>query len=317
MSDFLANLSFSFSVTGPIFVILALGVLLLRTGMLTDAFVDGGSRLVFNIALPALLFVSISGTRIEEAANFGLVGYGAAATLAAFVLLEWLARCFIEPERDRGVVVQGAFRSNMGIIGLAYCINAYGEAGLVASSLYLGLITILFNVLAVITLQRSLHRGGGGMARVFKGIVRNPLIIGIVAGLVVSATGLPLPKVALQSGQYLADLTLPLALLCTGASLDFRSLREDLRSTLFASLAKMAAIPLLFVAGGAALGFRGIELGVLLLMSSAPTAAASYVMVRAMGGNAPLAANIIALTTLGSLFTTSAAVTVLRSMGLI
>jgi malonate transporter len=316
MSDFLQILSFSLSVTGPIFVILVLGVLLLRTGMLTDAFVDVGSRLVFNIALPSLLFISIARTRIEETANLALVGFGLGATVAAFVLLEWLAACFIEPPCDRGVVVQGAFRSNMGIIGLAYCVNAYGEAGLVAASLYLGVVTILFNVLAVITLQRSLHREGGGLARMARGIATNPLIIGILAGLVVSASGLQLPQIALRSGQYFADLTLPLALLCTGASLNFRSLRAELSSTLFAALAKLVAIPLLFVAGGVMLGFRGIELGVLLLMSSAPTAAASYVMVRAMGGNAPLAANIIALTTLGSLFTTSAGITILRAFAL-
>ncbi|PTD97493.1 AEC family transporter [Pseudothauera lacus] len=316
MSDFLNILAFSFSVTGPIFVILALGVVLLRTGMLTDAFVDAGSRLVFNIALPALLFISISQTRIEETANFALVGFGLGATLAAFVVLEWVAKLFVQPERDRGVVVQGAFRSNMGIVGLAYCVNAYGEAGLVAASLYLGLVTILFNILSVITLQRSLHRGGGGLGRMAKGIATNPLIIGIVAGLAVSWTGLPLPQIALKSGQYFADLTLPLALLCTGASLNFRSLRDEMGSTVFASAAKLVAIPLLFVSGGVALGFRGIELGVLLLMSSAPTAAASYVMVRAMGGNAPLAANIIALTTLGSLLTTSAGITLLRALEL-
>jgi hypothetical protein len=63
-------------------------------------------------------------------------------------------------------------------------------------------------------------------------------------------------------------------------------------------------------------GFQGIDLGVLMLMSGAPTAAASYVMVRAMGGNAVLAANIIAVTTLGSILTTSLGVLVLRAAGL-
>ena len=316
MADFLSILEFSFSVTGPIFVILLLGVWLRRIGLITEPFIDAGSKLVFNVALPALLFISIATTDFDDAANAGLILYGLLATTVVFVALELLASRSVHPREDRGVVVQGAFRSNMGIVGLAYCVNAYGEAGLVAASLYLGLVTILFNILSVITLQRSLHRGGGGLGRMAKGIATNPLIIGIVAGLAVSWTGLPLPQIALKSGQYFADLTLPLALLCTGASLNFRSLRDEMGSTVFASAAKLVAIPLLFVSGGVALGFRGIELGVLLLMSSAPTAAASYVMVRAMGGNAPLAANIIALTTLGSLLTTSAGITLLRALEL-
>lgn len=316
MSEFLAVFGFSLSVTGPIFVILALGVLLMRIGMLTDAFVEAGSRLVFNIALPALLFVSISGTRFGEAANLRLIGFGAAATLVAFVLLEGLAARVVSPARDRGVVVQGAFRSNMAVIGLAYCVNAYGEAGLVAASLYVGAITILFNVLAVITLGRSLQRSQG-VGRMARGIVLNPLILSITAALLVSWSGLQLPAVALQSLQYFADLTLPLALLCTGAALNFASLQREIGSTLLAGGSKLVAIPLLFALGGIALGFRGVELAVLVLMASAPTAAASYVMVRAMGGNAPLAANIIALTTLGSLVTTSLAVMVLRGLQLI
>lgn len=87
-----------------------------------------------------------------------------------FVMLELLAQLTIQPAQDRGVVVQGAFRSNMGIIGLAYCVNAYGDKALGASSLYLGLMTILFNIFAVITLSRSLHQHKG-IAGIVRGIV--------------------------------------------------------------------------------------------------------------------------------------------------
>ncbi|CAL95167.1 AEC family transporter [Azoarcus olearius] len=316
MSAFLDVLAFSFSVTGPIFVILALGVWLLRIGMVNDAFIEVGSRVVFNFALPSLLFLSIARTRIEDTTNPGLIAFGVGATVLSWLALEWLAARTVHPAEDRGVVVQGAFRSNLGIIGLAYCVNAYGQAGLATASLYVGIVTIVFNVLSVITLSRSLHKSSSP-ARMLRGIATNPLIIGIVLALPVSASGIQLPRVLLQSGQYLADLTLPLALLCTGASLNFRSLRADFRNTAFAVVGKQVAIPLLFAAGGIAFGFRGIELGVMLLLASAPTAAASYVMARAMGGNAALAANIVALTTLASLLTTSLAITALRALQLI
>ncbi|QID18918.1 AEC family transporter [Nitrogeniibacter mangrovi] len=315
MNAFFDILDFSFSVTGPIFVILALGVWLRRVGMLTDAFVEAGSRLVFTVALPALLFISISKTNFEAAANVSLVAFGALATVTTFVVLEWVAARWVAEPADRGVVVQGGFRSNMGIVGLAYCVNAYGESGLVAASLYLGLITILFNILAVITLSRSLH-ARRSVAGVLRGIATNPIIIGIVLALPVSWAGVKLPALVIQSGQYFANLTLPLALLCTGASLDFARLRLETRNTLLASVAKLVFVPLVFVLGGLAVGFRGIDLGVLLLMSSTPAAAASYVMVRAMGGNAVLAANIIALTTLASILTTSVGIMIVRGAGL-
>jgi predicted permease len=315
MRNFLDVLAFSFSITGPIFVILALGYALRRWQVINDAFVDTGSKLVFNITLPALLFISISKTHFEEAANLPLIAFGLTATFAIYLLLEWGAKAADVPPRDRGVVVQGGFRSNMAIIGLAYCVNAYGDPGLVMASLYVGLVTILFNVLSVVTLSRSLHTAQG-WTKIAAGIARNPLIIGILLALPVSWTGVPIPGVLLKSGEYFAQMTLPLALLCTGASLNFQSLRLEVASTVLAAGTKLLLVPLVFSIGGIALGFRGMELGILLLMSSAPSAAAGYVMVRAMGGNATLAANIIALTTLGSILMTSIGVTVLRGAGL-
>lgn len=316
MHAFMQSLSFSFSITGPIFAVLALGVYLRRIGLINDNFIDVGSKLVFNVTLPALLFLSISQTHISDTANVPLVAFGLIATILVYLMLELLAAWLVPKREDRGVVVQGGFRSNMGIIGLAYCINAFGDAGLVAASLYLALVTILYNILAVITLNRSLNHSGG-LAATFKGIVRNPLIISIVAALVVAGLEWELPELLIHSGGYFSQMTLPLALLCTGASLDFSALRADLSSAMVSALCKLLVVPLLLIAAGIALGFRGLELGVLALMSSAPSAAASYIMVRAMGGNSALAANIIVLTTIGSLFTTSCLMMLLRSFALL
>jgi malonate transporter len=315
MSAFLALLDFSLGVTGPIFVLLGLGVLLRRVGLITEGFIAAGSRLVFVVGLPTMLFVNIARTRLEDSASAGMLVYGLAATVAIWLLMEWVASFVVQPERDRGVVVQGAFRSNFGVVGLAYCGNAYGEAGLAMASLYVGVLTILVNILGVITLSRSLHRSQGP-GKVLRGIATNPLILGILLALPVSAFALPLPAVAMKSAAYIADMTLPLALLCTGATLDFRSLRSEAGNTALATFGKLVAMPLVFTLGAWAAGFRAMELGVLMLMASSPSAAASYSMVRAMGGNATLAANIIALTTLGSLFTTSVGVSLLRGVGL-
>ncbi len=316
MQGILDVLSFSASVTGPIFIILGLGHLLMRVGVLNDRFIEAGSRLVFLIALPVLLFLSLSSTRIDAASNLTLVGLGLLMTLSTWLLLEWLASRWVQPPRDRGVVVQGAFRSNMGVVGLAYCLNAYGQPGLATASLYLGIVTILYNVLAIVTLHRSIDQRRPDPRRLALATVRNPIIIGIVAGLLASLLSLELPAVAKQAARYLADLTLPLALLCTGAALDFRALQGALRNTALATVGKLIFIPLVFTSVALLAGERGMELGIVMLMASAPTAAASYVMVRALGGNAGLAANIIALTTLGSIVTTSLGIMLLRGLEL-
>lgn len=315
MLEFWNTVLFSFAVTGPIFLLLGLGAWLARLRAVNDNFVEVGSRLVFTWALPALLFVSIAKTSISATTNLELIAYGLVAMLVLFVLTEWAVTALVQPPEDRGVVVQGIFRSNMAIIGLAYCVNAYGEVALAAASLYVGILSILFNILGVITLSRSLHKHQG-VGRMLRNIVTNPLIIGIVLALPFAWWDVRPPAVVMKAGETLADMTLPLALLCTGASLDFHTLKQEFSNTMLASLSKLVVIPLLFTLGGWWWGFRGMDLGILLLMSSAPTAAASYVMARAMGGNATLAANTVALTTLGSLLTTSVGIVVLQGRGL-
>ncbi|EPJ43262.1 MAG: putative malonate transporter [Osedax symbiont Rs1] len=316
MSEFTATLLFSLSITGPIFIVLLLGTFLGRRQFIDQAFIETGSKLVFNVTLPTLLFINISQSSFDQSANFSLIATGLAVTLLTWLLIEGIAYQFIEIRRDRGVVVQGGFRSNMGIFGLAYCFNAYGNPGLVTASLYLAAVTILFNILSIISLNRSLNKNIG-FRKTLLGIFKNPLIIAIVLALPFSYFNIQLPAFSLKAGEYFANMTLPLALLCIGASLDFSAMRHDLHQALVACSAKLVLVPVVMMTIAIALGFRGMELGILLLMSSAPTAAASYVMVKALGGNASLAANIIVLSTLGSLFTTSAAMMLLNQFSLI
>ena len=316
MPNFLATLNFSLSVTFPIFVVMALGFWLRRCQLINDNFIDISSKLTFNITLPALLFISVTKTQADSSSNLKLILFGLGVTLIVFLLLEYLSKILIQEKVNRGVVVQGGFRANMGIVGLAYCINAFGDQGLKASSLYMALLTIQFNILAVITLNRSLQKSAS-CASNLKHIAKNPIIIGVLLALPFAIFSIPLPGLALHTGEYLAQMTLPLALLCIGASLDLKALRLDKHNALLSSAAKLLLVPSLFLSMALACGFRGIELGVIVLMASSPTAAASYMMTKAMGGNAPLAANIIVLTTLGSLITSSLTLFVLRNFALI
>ena len=316
MSSFLDVLTFSFSITMPIFLILALGIVLYRIQVINDNFIDTASKLVFNVTLPALLFISISKTDLTSDTDFSLVVYAIIAVIVTYIVLELLMPVWVSDKAERAVLIQGAFRSNMGIIGLAYCVNAYGNDVYAVASIYLGGVTVLFNILSVIGLSRGLG-GNANIKGILKGIAKNPLIIAIVAAFASSITGLSLPTTLYKAGDYFAQMTLPLALLCAGASLSFSSLRAGMFGAIIASVGKLIFIPVILTFGGYLFGYRGMELGVLFLMSSAPTASASYIMVRAMNGNSALAANIIVITTIASLVTTSIGVTLLRSLDLI
>ena len=311
-----STFDFAITVIGPVLVLLIMGNLLLRAKLINDEFVTTGSKLVFTVALPALLFISISQADFSKAANPVLIITGLTGTLGYFLVLMLASHLMVPNRQATGVVTQGGFRANMGIIGLAYCAQTYGNDGLAAASVYLGMVTILFNVLSVFILN-FYQEGKRSLTSQIKGIVKNPLIIAIVIALPFSYFDWQLPVLLTTTGEYFAQLTLPLALLCTGASLQFRSFSADWFNISLSSLSKCVFYPAVMVGVAYAAGLRGMPLGIVLLMTIAPTAAASYVMVRTLGGDYRLAASIIAITTVLSLPLTIAAFDFLSGQGLL
>lgn len=318
MELFFSTLSFTLNVTAPVFILVFLGLLFGKIGLINDEFNRVASRLVFNVTLPTLVFLTLLHTDLTQVFAFDLLAYAALVTLAAFGWLIWHARYIIANE-DKGVFVQGSFRGNLGILGLALAANQYGDEGLALTSILLALLIVLYNLLSVVALNlwRDTTDGKGvNWRRIVSDIIKNPLIIAVFIAIPTSLYQVPLPAVVLKVGDYFSSMTLPLALLCIGAALDLSALRETSGLALKATAYKLLLLPVPMVFGAWLLGYEGMTLGVLFLVFSCPTAAASYVMARAMGGNAVLAANIVALTTLFGTLTISIGVFALHWFGL-
>ncbi|MCZ8502279.1 AEC family transporter [Vibrio lentus] len=318
MNTLWEQFAFSASVTGPICLMLFLGVMLKRIGLINDNFIDVASKVVFQVTLPAMLFLSIVQSNHNFSASSALVAFGVIANFVFFLFTIFSTKLVFKGSKDQGVIVQGGFRANTAIIGLAYVANIYGNQGVALAAIYVASLTVLYNIQAVIALTpKGEDTGAKAIKVIAKSITKNPLIIAIFLAVVFYALSIPIPKMVTDAGQYFANMTLPLALLCTGGSLDISSLKQEKLSTWFASSYKLIASPLLITLAAWYIGFEGLDLGLIFLMSAAPTAAASYVMARAMGGNSTLAANIIALTTVVSLITCTLGIFALTAMDLI
>lgn len=284
-------------ITAPVFVMLFLGVALKRLGWIDAAFIQTASALVFKATMPALLFISIIKADLDAALQPALLIYYVIATVATF-FLAWgwaLWRC---PAADRGVYVQGAFRGNNGIVGLALATSLYGDYGLSLGGVLAGVVILLYNSLSALILAIYSPDGRSGAGAIFLSILRNPLVIGVTVAVPFAYWQIPLPGWLMTSGQYFAQMTLPLALICIGGTLSLSVLRESSRLALSSSLMKMIWLPALATVGAWLAGFRGPELGILFLYFASPTASASFVMARAVNANHQLAAIIIVITTL-------------------
>ncbi|MEP4146300.1 MAG: AEC family transporter [Halioglobus sp.] len=283
----------------PTFGWVVVGAIVAKLGWLPQELNDRISRLSFRYGLPLMLFAGAAGVNYSEAITATYLLAGVLATLLV-ALASWLYSSWRQHAvREQGIFVQGAFRSNLAIMGLALCISAYGEQGAQLAALAVAVMTSLYNVLAVLVLNRSLGTGAS-VGDALLGVVRNPLIIGIAAGAMVSISGLPIPAIVQPASIWLSAFFLPLMLICIGGAMKLSELRNSGPLAWESTFWRLVISPLITVVLALMLGVRGEPLGVLFLLVATPTAASGYIMVVAARGNGVLAANIIVLTTVFS-----------------
>ena len=312
------QLVFVGSITLPVFSLVFIGMWLKWRNKIDDNFTAKASYIVFNLALPVLMFAAIVRTDIRYVASFSLISFALSMAFISFVAL-WLGAryCSLKSE-DLGVFVQASFRSNLGILGLAFCVTTFAAQGLAIGALLLAVITPLYNILSIYALTHAVSmQAKMNWPSLLKDVITNPLIVAILCALPLAYWQWQPPEIVMRSIDYLAAMTLPLALICIGGSLSLGALKARQQLSWLAVVIKLIVLPLLVGVSAYLAGFRGVELGCLVLMFASPTAAASFVMVRSIGGNHALAANIIALTTLVSLFTISIIIYLLKVFTLI
>ncbi len=318
----LENFLYSANTVLPIFVMVVLGYLLKRISFLNADFFAQSEKFVFKIALPCMLFLEVA--RAGGAASFNL-------QLIAFccisISLMVLLLCLIVPRivrgRDQcGAIIQGIFRSNFAVLGVPLATNMFGEAGGSVIAMVMPFVIVLFNVYAVIVLSLFAPKEAQLTPKQLAGktirtIVTNPLIIAVVLALPFLLFELPLPSLLEKSANYLSNTVFALSLMSLGSTITLQALRGKLRYSLSAALVKMIGLPILLIAVGILLGFRGIELSVILILCGTPSAVSSYIMAKNMKSDHELAGQILLLTTLMCLVTFFGAVFLLKTAGLI
>ena len=291
----------------PIFAIIFLGAGLGRLGLLPGPFQTAANRLVFYVAIPAMIF------RVIAEAPFA-VGFNAAlivGTLIPPVLVAALALPFVKFPRmgpgRRGSFIHSSFHGNLGYVGLAVVFYHLGEQGLALAGILSGFLMLAQNVLAVFVLGAAHGRDGDnqapGKASRFKNILVQPVILSVAAGMIYSFAGPPMPSILENGLKILGDMALPLALLLIGGSLSMKQVTSLGRHAAASAVIKLMFMPLAGLMCYKLMGLEGAEYLPGLILLAAPTATVTYVMGWQMGGDPDLASACISASTLGSAFT--------------
>ena len=280
----------------PDFLLIAFGWLLCRHTTLNRALWDGVERLVYYLLFPVLLFNSILKNPLQPGETLALAGTGLATVLAGIAIAYALARVPGVDAKLHAAAAQTAFRFNS-YIALALSERLAGAAGLAWMALLIALCVPLCNVAAVWPLARH---GGHSYARE---LLRNPLIIATVAGLLANLAGLQLPTPIATSLQRIGGAALPLGLMAVGAGLALGGLRAapGLAAALLAL--RHAVLPLVAIGLALVFALPAEQRRIAVVFGALPTSAAAYVLAARLGGNASYVAGIVTLSTVLAMFT--------------
>lgn len=311
------NFLISFNVVFPISVMMALGFLIKKLGLVSDATVKQMNNVVFRVLLPLMIFKNVYESEIAEVFNLRLIIYASIATISVILLLFLIVPIFEKDNPKRGVLIQAIFRSNFVIFGIPVSEALCGVGATGTASVLIAVTIPIFNFAAVVTLE--VFRGGKpNFKKIVKGIVTNPLIISSCIGLIATGVGLKLPAIIETSMSNISAITTPTALIMLGASINFSTVGVNLSRIIAGLISRLIILPAITLGIGAyVFGFRGVEFAILISLFASPSAVSSFTMAQQMGGDDELAGQLVMFGTVASILTVFMWVFISINLGLV
>lgn len=310
------NFLLAFNVVFPIFLIMMLGVILKRKSMVDEKSLNVMNSLIFRLFMPTLLFFNIYNMGDLSTLSFDNLKLLAYAFISILIVLFLAWLIYMPNVKDRkklSVLIQGVYRGNFVLFGLAIADSLYGKESLGTVSLLTAIVIPTFNVIAVILLEYYSGREISKL-KLLKQVFKNPLIIATLTAIVFLVLKISIPKPVYKAIGDISKIATPLAFLVLGAGLKFGNILKNLKYLISVNILRLIGNPLITVGLGKLLGFQGIELVALLSMSACPTAVASYTMAKKMKADGDLAGEIVATTSILSIFTIFCWVLVLKNL---
>lgn len=286
----------------PIAAILALGKVSASLNLLSREGWIGLERITYFVLFPALIV-----SKLAVADFSGIDWRMPTALIGAQLLLSVAtisAAALLRTARDRiGVYVQSAARWNT-FIALALAQDLFGAQGLALVAVSAAVMIPTANILSVSALMHFSNEAVKPV-QMLKKLAVNPLVLACVIGIGLNISSLPLPGQAFEILDLLAQATIALGLLTTGAAIDLKGSGSSMTAATIWSVVRLAGLPLIAGTIAISLGLSGEVLYVILIATAVPTAVNGTILARQLGADATLAANLIAFQTIGSILSIS------------
>lgn len=280
----------------PMFLQLAAGYLAQKLGILTREDVPRFNKVAFRIFLPCLLFHNVYSADLSAVIKPKVIAFAVFGVLLVFLVTLLCAHFFVKRQDWKGVMAQGAFRSNFVIMGIPIAQALVGSQEIASVTILIAFVVPLFNILSVFVLE---HFRGGRVrfVRILREVAKNPLILSTLLGIVFQLLHLRLPGVLEKAVSSLGGIASPLQLFLLGAFFRFDGLARYRKPLTAVTAAKLFLYPAVMLTAAALLGIRGGDFVGMIGIFAAPTAVNSFVMVQQMHcGDDELAGDIVIAT---------------------
>lgn len=283
------------SVVIPLLIYMAVGIFIRKSGILTIQNFKAMNTLVFRIFLPLTLFFDILSADLQKTIQPKAYVFAVIGILVSFAAAWTFFTRTIKENSDASSMIQAVYRSNFVLFGSLISAGVCGPAGVALIAGLAAVVVPLFNILAVILFE--LKRGGDiRPLQLIKNIFKNPLVDAGLLGGLCSLLHVQIPELIKAPLMTLGDIATPLALVTLGGLLSFASIKNHRKYLIMATIGRLIVIPSIALGLAVALGFRGDILVGFIAVFASPTAVSSTPMAQVMGGNATLAAEIVAAT---------------------
>ena len=312
------NLFFCLNATGPIFLMMILGLFFRHIGWMDEEFASKMNKFVFKVPLPLVLFGDLATVDFSEVWNVKFVIFCFIVTLICIIISAGIS-CLWKDKSIRGEFIQASYRSSAALLGIAFIQNIYGNAGM-APVMIIGSVP-LYNIMAVVVLS-FFKPGQNGMdkallKKTLTGIITNPIIIGIAAGLLWSALKLPMPVILHKAVSSIGGVATPMGLMAMGATFDIKKAFGKIKPTVIAAFIKLVGFVAVFMPLAVVIGFRREKLIAILVMLGSATTVSSYVMAKNMGHEGVVSSSVVMLTTMCSAFTLTGWLFIMKCFSLV
>ena len=296
------NLVVSFNVVFPIVLLMVVGALCRKGKILNPEVVKNINNFYYYVLVPSLVFRNVYTLDLGDKSNGRLLVFGIAAFVGICVFSTIFMKLVEKDNRKAGALVQCMFRSNYLLLGMAISISLYGEGNTAGTALLVSIIVPMYNIAAVVILE-YFRKSTPNLRDLIWSVLKSPSIIAVIGALIIVLLKIRLPGTVYSVVKDLGGITTPLGLVVLGGSITIQSLAKYRKYILFGSLGKLVIIPGIVVAAAVFFGFKDEPLVAILGMTAAPISISCYPMADIMDSDGELTAQLIATTTIFSMFT--------------